>query len=323
MKVFHDIQGFQPPREGVVLTIGNFDGVHLGHRLIVETALDHARKPGVLAAALTFEPHPLTVVAPRRVPARLTTLEEKLALLERLGLDATIVVASSRELLDKSADEFLRNLTNTCRPRAVVEGPTFNFGRGREGSINTLIEGSARYGFETVIVEEVRAAELDGAPEINSSCIRRAVGAGRVEDAKVMLGRPHRVTGVVGDGKHLGDSIGFPTANLDEIPQLLPAHAVYAAVAQLDDGTFHLAAVNVGPQPTFDDSHTRVEAYLLDYDGRLRGRKMGLHFLAKLRDQVCFDGAGSLTAQLRRDVEQTHLHARAVSAARSEAIPLA
>lgn len=312
MKIITDIRQFQPPPAGVVLTIGNFDGVHLGHQALIETVRAKARAIGAAAVALTFDPHPITVLYPRRAPARLLTLPEKLAVLGRSGLDAAIVLHSTPELLHETADEFLRNLTAMCRPRVIVEGPTFNFGRGREGNVDTLRASAARFGYEVAILDELHAPAIEDRPAVNSSAIRAVLRDGRVEDARLMLGRPHRITGVVSDGKHLGESLGFPTANLEHVPQLVPGHAVYAALGQLDDDSLHLAAVNVGPQPTFDDARPRIEAFLLDYSGHLRGRKMGLYFLARLRGQVRFDSVAALTAQLQSDVTAVRRHAPAL-----------
>lgn len=310
MKVYQGITEFDPPAGGVVLSIGNFDGVHRGHRRLVEAAQGSGRASGLPVVLMTFEPHPLAVIAPARAPAALSTLNEKMQLLESLGPDALIVLHSDRELLGMTAVEFLDSLAKACSPRAIVEGPTFNFGRGRSGSVNTLVEQSSRLGYSVTIVDELHSDDLHGKPAINSSAIRAALDDGRLSDANEMLGRPYRIVGVVGGGQQRGAEIGFPTANLDAVPHLIPKPAVYAAMAQLDDGAFVPAAVNIGPQPTFDQPGVRVEAHLLDFTGDLRGRRVGLHLLGELRGQQRFQDADSLVAQLRTDVEQT----RAVAA---------
>lgn len=293
---------FRPPPGGTVLTIGNFDGVHRGHARLIATARGVAERHGATVTALTFHPHPLTVLAPERAPALLTTLREKLLLLGRLGVAGCIVLRTDRDLLEQQAADFLASLVAHCRPRAFVEGPDFRFGRGRTGSAETLQEHAARWGYEVHAVPGLHCAELPTNPMISSSSIRQALRDGRVHEANAMLGRPYRITGTVGKGAGRGAGLGFPTANLGVIVHMLPQEAVYAAAAQLGDGALHLAAVNIGPQPTFEQSQPRVEAHLLDYQGDLRGRRIALHFLARLREQQRFAAPADLVAQLGRDV---------------------
>jgi riboflavin kinase/FMN adenylyltransferase len=309
----HDgLESFPTPPGGVALTIGNFDGVHLGHRRLIETARSEASDLGIPVAAITFEPHPLAILSPDRAPPRLTTLDERLALLGAAGVDAAIVVRTNRDLLAIAADEFLELVVSRCRPRVIVEGPTFNFGRGRAGSVVTLQEHAPRLGYRAVVVEELYGRELGGNPPINSSNIREALREGRVEDAAAMLGRPYRIVGVVGAGAGRGGPMGFPTANLDRIPHMLPRHAVYAAVAQLASGAFHVAAANIGPQPTFDQMTARVEAHLLGFSGDLRNQPLGLHLLAHVRDQQKFLGVAELLTQIRADCDTVQRYAVAV-----------
>lgn len=287
-----------------MLTIGNFDGVHRGHARLIETARQVAERLGVATAVLTLEPHPLAVLAPERAPARLTTLAEKLALLERLGVSCCIVLSSGPALLSQQAVDFLASLVAHCRPRAFVEGPDFNFGRARSGSIATLKELAGRWGYEVHVVPAVRCEELPTSPIISSSSIRQALVDGRITEANAMLGRPYRIVGTAGSGVGRGTKLGFPTANLDDIGHLLPQQAVYVAAAQLDDGSIHAAAVNIGPQPTFAQETCRVEAHLLDVACDLRGRRMGLHFLSRLRGQIRFGTQAELVRQISVDVER-------------------
>lgn len=305
MEVYHGLTSLPAPAAGAVLTIGNFDGVHRGHAALVATAQRVAARWSALVLAVTFDPHPLAVLAPERAPAPLTTLAEKLALLERLGVGHALVLRSEPALLTQQAGDFLASLVAHCRPRALVEGPDFSFGRGRGGNVDTLRAHAERWGYEVHEVPAVRCADLPTHPTISSSSIRQALVDGRVDEAGAMLGRPYRVVGTTGHGAGRGATLGFPTANVDGIVHLLPQQAVYAAVAQLDDGTLHLAAVNVGPQPTFDQARCRVEAHLLDFHDDVRGRTIGVHFLARLREQRRFAGPEELIRQIRRDVEAT------------------
>jgi riboflavin kinase/FMN adenylyltransferase len=318
MRVCQGIDQFEPPPAGTVVIIGNFDGVHLGHQRLVEVARRHAHGLSAPVVAVTFDPHPLAILAPQRAPARLTTLTEKLALLDALAVETTIVLRTDRELLDTTAEQFLVDLAERCRPRAIVEGPTFNFGRGREGGVETLRKHADRLGFGLTIVDELHCAEVAGRPAINSSTIRRALQAGHLADANAMLGRPYRIAGVVGRGQSRGAVLGFPTANLDEIPHLLPRPAVYVAAAQLAADTLHLSALNIGPQPTFDQPEVRVEAHLLDYTGELHGQRLGLHLLGQLRGQTTFRSPDELATQLRRDIAEARTYAPQVRRLRHE-----
>ena len=311
MNVFDGLEEFNPPDSGIVLAIGNFDGVHCGHGRIIEAACGQARESGASTVVMTFEPHPLLIVAPQRAPGRLTTLPEKLALLQATDVDTVIVMRSEPALLDRSPEEFLALLAERCRPRAIVEGATFSFGRGRQGSAETVREYARRFEYAAQVVDLV-CAELPGSPVVSSSAIRRALAQGRLDDANTMLGRSYRIVGVVGAGAGRGAPLGFPTANLEAIEHLLPREAVYAAVAQVERDEFRLAAVNIGPQPTFGQSASRVEAHLLGFSGELRGRRLGLHLVAKLRGQSRFANANELAAQLHRDVDRTRSHVSAL-----------
>ena len=309
MKVCNGIDTFSPPPGGITLTIGNFDGVHRGHRDIIRTARKAAAESHTPLVAMTFEPHPMAAVAPDRAPARLVTLGEKLSLLSLCGVEACMVVRSEPALLEQSAETFLSNLSRRCRPQVIVEGLDFNFGRGREGSVQTLHDFAPRLGFSVRVVETTRCDELPGAPAVRSSAIRTALSEGRIGAAAAMLGRPHRIVGTVIRGAGRGLSLGFPTANLDGIPHLLPQQAVYAAAAQFEDGTLHLAVVNVGPQPTFGQSTPQVEAHVPNWSGALVGQRLGLHFLAMLREQARFANAAELATQLGRDVAAARAYA--------------
>jgi riboflavin kinase / FMN adenylyltransferase len=318
MQVFTQLDEFQPPAAGVALSIGNFDGVHLGHQAILGTARELAGEFGGLAVALTFEPHPLAGLAPDRAPPRLTLRAEKLTLLAATGAQAVIVLATDRALLSLTADEFLAAVVRRCRPRAMVEGPTFNFGRGRAGSVETLRAHEREYGYALYVMPIRRCETLPGAPAIDSSSIRRALAAGQVEAARALLGRPHSIAGTVVSGDARGRQLGFPTANLSDIQHMLPQEAVYLAIAARADGTHYLAAVNVGRQPTFGDTGPRVEAHLLDFAGELHGERLALHFLARLRGQQRFAGVSELKAQLQRDVAATRAFAGELDALRHE-----
>ncbi len=306
MRYLTDLHLFQPPASGVVLTIGNFDGVHRGHRRLLERAREIAGEVGAGAVvAMSFEPHPMAILRPGQEPARLSTPRRRAEWLAEAGADVVIFLPTSRELLSKSATEFLTDCVLPCRPRAMIEGPTFHFGRGRAGDNETLRAFGAEHGFATEVLPELYAEELAGRPAINSSAIREALSSGEVGIAATMLGRHYEISGNVGHGEGRGAPLGFPTANLETVETMLPGHGVYAAIATLPDGSRRAAAVNVGPQPTFDQMTARVEAHLLDFAGTLRGAALTLAFIERLRGQSRFDGVEHLIAQLERDVETT------------------
>lgn len=302
MQICESIDAFAAPPTGVVLTIGNFDGVHLGHRAIIAAAQRTAAAQGVEAVVITFDPHPLTILAPERAPEPLSTTPEKLALLAELGAATCILQPVDRTFLARTADDFLLWLLERCRPKAFVEGPDFTFGRRRGGDIDTLRAAGTQWGFEVQVVGAVHCETLPTAPTISSTSIRQALRDGRIAEAAALLGRPYRIVGVVEGGDGRGAALGFPTANIGAILHLLPQEAVYAGVAQLESGALHAAAVNIGAQPTFDQAGPRVEAHLLDFTGNLYGQRVGLHLLARLRAQERFEGIEALVRQIEADV---------------------
>lgn len=323
MRVFHSLSEYGKTRGRAALTIGNFDGVHRGHQQLLAGLREKAEEGGGDALVITFEPHPATVLAPGRAPPRLTTLDERLALLERCSVDAVVVLRSEPALFALSAGEFVRELVEHCRPLWVVEGVEFRFGRERRGSIQTLREAGAQHGFSVLVVNPIVCRELEGAPVYSSSAVREAVAEGRVDVAATLLGRPHRIVGIVAAGDGRGAAIGFPTANLSGVAQLTPGHGVYAAVAQTEDDRLLPSAVNIGPQPTFDQSISRVEAHLIDFDGDLRDRRLALYSLSRLRGQSKFAGIAELTAQIAEDVASAkRIAAASLSSVRAAAWPL-
>jgi riboflavin kinase/FMN adenylyltransferase len=305
MRRIDGLDAFEAPPGGTVLTIGNFDGVHLGHQHLLRTVRALAGERDATGVAITFDPHPIAILAPQQTPERLTTLDERLYLMEHFGSEFVIVLRTDRVLLSQTAEEFLGRLADRCRPRAIVEGPDFHFGRGRRGDVETLRAHASELGYELCVVAPARCEALPGAPIVNSSAVRRALLDGDVAAAHAMLGRPYRIRGTVVRGDGRGGPIGFPTANLSGVPHMLPAAGVYACAAQLESGAMRAAAVNIGGQPTFGSENLRIEAHLLDYSGDLLGQRLGVHLLSRLRGQIRFPGVEALVEQLRRDAAAT------------------
>lgn len=301
MLVFDPTQPIQShPKipQGAVVTLGNFDGVHQGHVALVTTANRLARELGNLPVlALALDPHPRVLLG-QPVPAPLTTLEDRLALLVRAGATHAALLRTSTTLLAWDADTFFqRVLVDSLQASGLVEGHNFCFGRARGGTIDTLKKLCPASRIRLGIVEAVALA--DG--EVSSTRIRAALADGDVSAAARLLDRPYRLRGVVIHGAHRGRTIGFPTANL-AARTVVPAAGVYACRATLPGGATHLAATHIGPAPTFGDTQARVEAHLLDYSGDLYGSDLALDFIARIRAPRQFPSPTELVAQLTRDI---------------------
>ena len=288
------------PAAGVALAVGNFDGVHLGHAEIVRRLLATATRLGVPAAAVTFDPHPATIVRPDAAPTPLTTPARRAELLLALGLDAVLVQPVDERFVALDAETFYHELLRgRLGARALVEGADFRFGRGRRGDVGLLAALAAADGVAVEIVPPVAAGDA----AVSSSRVRGLVAAGEVAAANRLLTAPLRVRGTVVHGAHRGAALGFPTANLAGITTLLPAAGVYAARAVLPDGRVHAAAVHIGPNASFGETALSVEAHLVGFGGDLYDRPLDVDFLARLRDTRCFDAIDDLVAQMRSDVE--------------------
>jgi riboflavin kinase / FMN adenylyltransferase len=296
-----------PAGDGTAVTIGAYDGVHLGHRALLRDLSARAAAADLATVVVTFDRHPAAVVRPESAPKQLTGLEQKLELLADCGVDRTVVIPFDLARAEESAEDFVKEvLVDQLSARLVVVGEDFHFGHGRRGNVELLRRLGGDYGFEVVGV----GLTGDGHDAVSSTRIRALLAEGDVEEAAQLLGRPHEVRGVVvhGDGRG-GPELGFPTANLavaDDIA--LPADAVYAGHYRRADGSLHQAAINVGRRPTFYEPGTAevlVEAYLLHFDGDLYGEPAQVSFAHRLRDEQRFDSVEALIAQMRVDVEAT------------------
>ena len=288
---------FQRP----LVTIGNFDGVHRGHQVIIQQAREDAAQRGSLAIAVTFDPHPIAVLRPDAAPRLLMTLGDRLAALSAAGLDATVVQRFSKEFADIEAADFVKRFIVDCLDtEKIVVGHDINFGRNRAGSTGLLIEEGGRYGFD---VEVIRPVVVEGTV-VHSSSVREAVGSGEVALAARLLGRPHFVRGRCVTGDARGRELGFPTVNLKARTQLAPSEGVYATVATVAGRTLH-AVTSIGSKPTFGGGGVVIEAHLFDFDEDIYGANVVLEFVERLRDQRKFDGPDSLIAQVRKDIEES------------------
>jgi len=305
MNVYHGIDSVDDRLRGAVLTIGNFDGVHLGHQRICRTAHALARVSSAAVAAMTFEPHPINILRPAQAPPRLTPWEEKLRQLEHAGAEVVIRLNADAALLSLEAEEFVREIVvRRIHPSYVVEGPDFRFGRGRRGDAATLQALSARGGFQVHVVEPYRLT-LPGREQIivSSTAIREMLAAGAVEDAAACLGRPYRLVGTVVHGAAAGRHLGYPTINLDIGSQMMPGEGVYAGRAELA-GLHRPAAISIGRRPTLGGKDLVAEAFILDESGEWYGQTARLELVARIRDQRKFASREELTRQITRDIER-------------------
>ena len=310
MKVIRDLDTFDE-REPHAVTIGAYDGVHLGHRAVIDATRLIASRLESKLAVVTFEPHPAQVLRPENAPLQLVDLEQKLELLELAGVDTTVVVPFDEVCANETPQEFARRvLVDVCQATAVVVGHDFHFGKGRAGNVDVLRRIGKDEGFEVEGLQLV--PRPDGKDEsVSSTSIRRALAGGEVRTAAALLGRFHEIRGSVVPGDQRGRTIGFPTANV-AVPAImaLPADAVYAAIYVHPDGTRTPAAVNVGKRPTFyeDAEHSLLEAHLIDFSGDLYNQRGRVQFVELLRSERRFDGLEELKAQLQRDIH----HARTI-----------
>lgn len=293
-----DPLGWEVDRPTVV-TVGVFDGVHLGHQKVMAKVVERAGALDARPAALTFDPHPLEFLAPDRAPRMLTSVDQRAELLSELGIEL-VGVLPFLQIRDLPPQAFgIEVLAERLQARWVAVGADFRFGRDRSGDPELLARVGQDHGFEVEVMGML--GEKDG-EVVSSTRIRRYLAEGRVADAARLLGRPFELRGTVIHGDARGTGIGFPTANL-HIPErmAIPADGVYAVRAATGDDV-HPAVVNIGVRPTFGVSTRTVEAHLLDFSGDLYGTEMGLRFVARLRDERRFDSVDELVAQLHRDV---------------------
>jgi riboflavin kinase/FMN adenylyltransferase len=305
----------QPPFPGelAVITIGAYDGLHIGHQAVIAEVQAQARTRQARSAVVTFDRHPASIVRPESAPKLLTDHSQRLELFEGTGVDAAVVLPFDEQQSQEPALTFIERVLVKClRTELIVVGVDFHFGRNREGNVALLREVGATYGFE--VAPLVLVPRADGVDEpVSSTAIRRSLAGGNVDQAAAMLGRPYEVRGEVVQGDQRGRLLGFPTANV-AVPNRMcvPADGVYAGWFERSNGEVHQAAINIGRRPTFYEhaDTSLLEAHLLDFEGDLYGEPAKVRFAQFLRSERKFEGIDALVAQLKHDVE----HARSVLA---------
>src|ERR1700733_102852 len=291
---------FRAPRRPAVVTIGNFDGCHLGHQTILRDVAERARRSNALAGVLTFFPQPARVRGPAEAPALLETLDQRLAAIDSCGIDAALVLPFDRELASMSAEDFAhRILVDTMAAQAVLVGGNFRFGHGGAGDVKLLVELGKRWRFTAEIVPPVS----ENGVVISSTAIRAAIRGGRAEDARRMLGRPYALAGEIRTGTGQGRKLVVPTLNLATEQEVLPKNGVYATEATVAGKTYR-AATNVGMRPTFDGTRITIESFLFDFDEMLTSGTLEVRFWQRLRDERKFSGPAGLKEQVLKDIER-------------------
>ncbi len=297
MKTFHGTDNASIARP-TILTLGVFDGLHLGHQKIMQTVVERAKKTNSVPTAITFDPHPRSVLYPENAPPLLQTLDQRLANFEVLGIKQAIVIRFDKDFADQNAEIFLRDIIHDrLQAREVYLGKGFAFGKNRGGNIDLLRQISQTHGF---LADEVAEISLRG-QRISSSKIRELLKDGRVNLARRYLGRPYGIEGQIVRGDQRGRTIGFPTANLRPRNRVIPKYGVYAT-ANLIKGVWRRSITNVGVRPTFDgDKMPSIESYIFDFDGDLYGDVLRVRFLHRIRDERKFGGIEELKNQIAAD----------------------
>ena len=304
MIVLHDpLRQTDLPR-GCIATIGNFDGLHVGHQAIVRSVVERARAAQRPSAVITFHPHPLSVIAPDRVPRQILTMAQKEEILRELGVDALLIIPFTHEFSRWTADRFIEEfLVAALQVREVCIGRDFCFGAGREGDLARLREAGTRFGFAVDGIDEV---ELRGI-RVSSSLIRGALIKGAIRTATAGLGRPYFIEGRVATGRKLGRKMGFPTVNVDPANELFPGGGVYITTSRFESFSRSFQSVtNIGVRPTLYENYaTTIESHILDFDSDVYGDTVRLYFHELLRREQQFRSALELTNQIRHDIERS------------------
>ncbi|HUP62221.1 MAG TPA: bifunctional riboflavin kinase/FAD synthetase [Thermoanaerobaculia bacterium] len=304
MLVLHDpLRQTDLPR-GCVATIGNFDGMHVGHQQIVRGVVERARELGRPSAVITFHPHPLSIVAPDRVPKQILTLSQKEELLREMDVDSLLIVPFTHEFSRWTADRFIEEfLVNALRVVEVRIGRDFAFGAGREGNLDKLTAAGAHHGFDVLGVGDVKLRGM----RVSSSIVRDAIAKGALHIVALALGRTYFIDGRVATGRRLGRKIGFPTVNVDSANDLFPGGGVYVTTSRFESFSRSFESVtNIGVRPTLYENYaTTIESHIFDFDSNVYGDTVRLYFHQLLRREQQFRSALELTNQIRLDIERS------------------
>jgi len=301
MKIIQDIETIKEPFKSAVITIGNFDGVHLGHQALFHEVIEMADAMDGTAIAMTFEPHPIRVISQNGHPPLITLVEQKTELIEKAGIDVLICVPFTMDFAAVSARRFVEDiLVKRIGMKAIIVGQDYTFGNKREGNVDLLRQYAGELGFEMIVADWIQPSNDND--RISSTAIRRLVTDGRMKKAGKMLGRNYQIRGTVAHGRDRGGKLlGIPTANINLHDELCPKVGVYAVIVKYD-GKRYPGVANIGYSPTFDDHVFTVEAHLLDFKADIYGQKIMVDFVQRLRDEKKFSGIPELIEQIDRDI---------------------
>ena len=302
MKFVTQIESIKTPFVNAVITIGNFDGVHLGHQALFREVMKKAHQIGGTSIAMTFEPHPIRVLKQNGQPPLITQYEQKIELIERTGLDVLICMTFTPEFSAISAKDFVENLlVKHIGMKAIVVGRDYTYGKNREGNLKSLETDGKRLGFEVIVADWIQVGnDLPG--RTSSTLIRELVMDGKVIDANKLLGRPYQIRGKVVTGRDRGGKLlGFPTANINLQDELCPKTGIYAVTVEIH-GKIYNGVANIGYSPTFDDQQFTVEVHILDFNKRIYGENVRVNFIRRIRDEEKFKNISELSDQIRKDI---------------------
>ena len=300
MKIFRQIEDPSLSMPGSVVTMGNFDGIHLGHQTLILRTVEDSKQQGFPSTVLTFEPHPLRVLAPERAPLLILSYDDKLALFQSFGVDIVIAQSFDRQFASITADDFVRRfLVDRLKARKLWVGRDLRFGQSRRGEVNDLVRLAADGGFQVGVLDPIL---LQGV-RISSSRIRQLVQEGRVDEVKPMLGRYHFVSGRVVTGHRRGRDLGFPTANISSPTEVVPLNGIYTTLLQIKNEQW-LSVSSIGVNPTFGDGPRTIESFILDFDGDIYFEPVKLSFVKRIREERKFVMIKDLVAQMHEDVNR-------------------
>jgi riboflavin kinase/FMN adenylyltransferase len=298
MEIFRHIEEPKLSASRTVVTLGNFDGVHLGHQALIRHTVEEGKRLGVPSVVLTFEPHPLKLLAPARAPKLILLHKDKMRLFQSFGVDIVVIQNFDESFAALEAPDFVRSfLVERLRSKKLWVGRDLRFGKGRKGTVENLVQWGTRYDFEIGAVEPIVVDQ----ERVSSSRIRQLVEEGRVEEATPLLGRYHFVSGKVVSGHRRGRELGFPTANIASRNEVLPQDGIYATLLQI--GEESLSSVSsVGVNPTFGPAARTIESFILNFDRSIYGESVRLSFVKRIREEKKFDSVEQLISQMRGDV---------------------
>jgi riboflavin kinase/FMN adenylyltransferase len=299
MILITDLSKIEKRFTGSIITLGNFDGLHLGHQELIKKIIRRAKETGGLSMVVTFRPHPLKILAPEKCPPLISIYEEKIQLLEKLGIDVLVKIPFTLDFSAMEPRDFVKNiLSDLLGVKEIYVGYNYRFGKGRKGNITMLRDLGQEFGFE---VREVEQVSLEG-EVISSTRIRQLLKKGEVENASRLLGRAYTLCGIVVKGDGRGRGLGFPTANIAAKHSIIPSNGVYAAKLFVRD-SYYDGIVNIGMRPTFDANSLAIEVHIFNFDEDIYGEEITLYFIHKIREEKKFQNAEALINQIKADIK--------------------